>query len=628
MISLQMVNAKKDKLEHANSKDRLKPADLLRFAIWFGILSGLAEVVLPQLNELRGGRVVFLRIHRVWMSPSVNLVIFGILGLIILPFLLHLSRSTAVLIVFIILSSLFFLNVLLLNFTLLSRIHFTAKVILAIGLSIAMQRLIAWSRINFEKVVRCTTVPLLLLVLILTMIAGGWQCFLHFQEWGTVADLPDPPESAPNILLIVLDTVRAESTSLYGYDRETTPFLKSFAKEGILFQNAIASSSWTLPSYASLYTGRFLHETGVNFNTPLDSTYPTISEILRKRGFATAGFVANTGYCSAKRGIARGFIHYEDKVTFIGRLGYSSSLIRFALSRNSFRQLIGYHDWLGRKRANRITDDFLRWLHRIQNKHKFFASLNYFDAHQPYLPPLEFKEMFGTTDYLISYLTRYSGGEHCSPRNTSSKEIQSMHNAYDGAIAYIDSELDRLFSELRRRDILDRTFVIIASDHGEEFGEHDTFGHGNDLHIQSIHVPLILRLPHIIPSAVKVKESINLRDIPATIVDLLDLPDDGHFPGQSLLRYCDNSHSEETKNNEYILSETNYAPFKPEWIPVHKGPMKSLITGNMHYIRNGDGSEEVYNLCSDPIELNDLIHMPQGVEAAKHARLILQQIIP
>jgi arylsulfatase A-like enzyme len=597
--------------------------DMLYFVIWFGVLSGLAEVALPQMNELIGGRAVFLRCHTIWMSPLANVAVLGIVSLIALPLLLRLSRPMGVRIAFIVLASVVFLNVLVLEFARLSRINFAAKVILAVGLAIALQRLIARWTFGFERFIRRTTIGLVLLVLVLTVAMSGQR---HFQERKIVAGLPDSPPSVPNILLIVLDTVRSESMSLYGYERLTTPYLKDLAEKGTVFQNAIATSSWTLPTHASLFTGRFNYENLTSFYDPLDTTFPTLAEVLTSKGYVTGGFVANNAYCRVEHGIARGFSHYEDYVASVRELARSSSLIRFALGVSGnpkwIRRFFGYYEWLDCKPAPRITNDFLRWVEHVPSGRPFFAFLNYFDAHSPYLLPEGFTYRFGPTNQLNRFLAR-SGRERAFASNP---EVESVRNAYDECIAYLDDNLKMLFGELKHRGIFDRTLLIIVSDHGEEFMEHNTIGHANDLHIQSIRVPLILRLPDIVPYDVTVQEPVTLRDIPATVIDILGLPDDELFPGRSLSRYWIESKREEMENNELVLSEVQQQSWKIG-TNVEKGEMKSLIVGNMHYIRNGDGSEEVYDLHDDPVERNDLIQTPRGSETAAKARNIIEEIL-
>ena len=151
---------------------------------------------------------------------------------------------------------------------------------------------------------------LLALVLVVAglVFGGDW-----LKEWRE-ARRPLPPADSPNVLLIVLDTVRADHLSLYGYQRATTPTLERLAKRAIRFDEARATAPWTLASHASMFTGRLPHELAVKWQTPLRTGFPTLAEYLGSQGYATAGFVANTEYCSYDTGLDRGFTHYEDYV--------------------------------------------------------------------------------------------------------------------------------------------------------------------------------------------------------------------------------------------------------------------------------------------------------------------------
>ncbi|MHC4168725.1 MAG: sulfatase [Planctomycetota bacterium] len=600
---------------------RFGPRDMLYFVIWFGMLSGLAEVVLPQMNECIGGRPVHLRPHVLWVSPLANVIVLSIVSLAVLPLLRRLSRPTAIRIAFALLASTVFLNLLVLEFSRLYRIHFAAKMVLAAGLAVALQGVFGRWALGFERFLRRTTIAVVLLVLVLAAAADGWR---RFQEHKIIATLPESRQSAPNVLLIVLDTVRAESMSLYGYERPTTPFLENLAKQGVLFEWAIAPCSWTLPTHASFFTGRFQSETGTNWTIPLGPKYPTLAEVLTDNGYVTGAFVANTLACRVEHGIARGFARYKDYALSPGEFARGSALIRCTFAATWVRRLLGYYEKLDRVPAHRVTSDFLGWVDRVPRERPFFAFLNYFDAHQPYLPPANFAEKFGSTDQLDSFLARYIIDDPCIPTNTTIEEIESMRNAYDGAIAYIDQNMERLFGELEKRDILDNTIVIVVSDHGEEFGEHGSFGHGTELYTQSIRVPLILRYPGLVPSDVIVQEPVTLRDVPATILSLLGLPNHEIFPGKSLERCWPEPGVTKPPYLDPVLSEL----YGVSWNiskPRGKEDMLSLVTGQMHYISNGDGSEEVYDLHNDPAESNDISKTPRGGNAAAQAKDILKQ---
>ncbi len=159
---------------------------------------------------------------------------------------------------------------------------------------------------------------LLIVVLVLAISVFGRDWLKERRE----SSRPPPGSDAPNVLLIVLDTVRADRLSLYGYERSTTPNLKRLARQGIRFDAVRATAPWTLPSHASFFTGRWPHELGTRWGTPLDEAFPTLAEYLGANGYATAGFIGNRFLCSYETGLDRGFTHYEDYV--LGRFGLFS----------------------------------------------------------------------------------------------------------------------------------------------------------------------------------------------------------------------------------------------------------------------------------------------------------------
>ena len=226
-----------------------------------------------------------------------------------------------------------------------------------------------------------------------------------------------PPNHSPNILLIVLDTVRADRLSLCGYERPTSPNLERLSKRGIRFDNARATAPWTLASHASMFTGHWPHDIGARWQTPLRGNLPTLAEYVGAHGYATAGFVANLVYCSRDSGLARGFTHYEDYV--LERLApLRTSIVveqlttMIAQTINVFN-IVALHPlrelvirWFAinqRKDAATINRAFLAWLtDRPQPDRPFFAFLNILDAHYPYkLPdgaPHRFLTYSATTD--------------------------------------------------------------------------------------------------------------------------------------------------------------------------------------------------------------------------------------
>lgn len=407
--------------------------------------------------------------------------------------------------------------------------------------------------------------------------------------------LPD----APNVLFIVLDTVRAKSMSLYGYPRPTTPNLEALAASGVLFMNAFAPAPWTLPSHASMFTGQFPHRLNVDWTIPLDTTFPTLAEVLASQGYQTAGFIANTEYCSSEFGLNRGFSHYEDYPINLEGILTSPSLVKFFAK--ELRKSFGNNQLIGRKSAERINQDFLSWLSKQHGDRPFFAFLNYYDAHDPYISPREFA---------LKFSAQASKGVLDDKKGRLSKqEIKQLNDAYDGSLGYLDHYIGQLIKELSNKDLLKNTLVIIVSDHGEQFGEHGLVSHANSLYMPVLHVPLIVFWQDQIPAGFQVREPVNLRNIAATIADLTGIGDSRIFPGQSLAANWSNP-SSSILIDEPVLSEVTQGIRLPDWYPNANGPLKSLVTGGIHYIfTEAGGQEELYDLEKDPEEQNNLANL-------------------
>jgi arylsulfatase A-like enzyme len=252
-----------------------------------------------------------------------------------------------------------------------------------------------------------------------------------------------------------------------------------------------------------------------------------------------------------------------------------------------------------------VNRAFLAWLGRRPERGRpFFAFLNYNDAHSPYEVPDGSTPGFGLRP--ASTLDRQT----LVLWNTLDKAKLSYHDVrmavdiYDDCIHYLDQRLGMLLHELSHRGVIDNTLVIITSDHGEHLGDHLLFFHGCSLYRQLVQVPLVIIESKTVPSKHVIAEPVSLCDIPATVVDLLGLAQDAPFPGRSLARFWDRPEQSALPPAEPLLMETG----KPELLvnqgrePAAKGPMKSLIARGMHYIRTGDGLEELYMLSADPEE--------------------------
>jgi arylsulfatase A-like enzyme len=406
-------------------------------------------------------------------------------------------------------------------------------------------------------------------------------------------ELPQSAQQSPNILLIVLDTVRTKSLGLYGYSRETSPNLELLSKQGVFFKRAYSSSPWTLPSHAGMFTGHYPNEVTADWRTPLDASFPTLAEVLQEQGYQTAGFVGNNAYCITEYGLHRGFEHYEDFRKSPGQIALGSSIVRTATEVLDLREKISTYNNFGRKSAEQLNHDFLSWLGKRDLTHPFFAFLNYYDAHDPYLPPRDYAMKIAQRDVRGYY-------NESKPKKLTSDEILTFKDAYEASIAYLDDQIGRLFSQLTTSGNLNNTLVIIVSDHGEQFGEHGLIFHGNSLYHLLLHVPLILIHPSLLPEGKIIEQPVSLVNIPNTILDLIGKKSDSIFPGKSLTQYWQGfSKTEVIHSNVKISWDMNN-------IPMVKGWKYSKILENWHYILNADLSEELYLVNEDPDELMNL----------------------
>ncbi len=343
-------------------------------------------------------------------------------------------------------------------------------------------------------------------------------------------------------------------------------------------------------------------------------------------GYDTAGFVANLDYLGRETGVARGFAHFDDypltlREVFTRYVGLGRKLDTLSLAmlvdwlrgnRGSARPLLP----ISREHARRAPDidrAFLDWhAWQRQRDRPFFAFLNYNDAHTPYEVPDDSAQSFGIRpeswhDRVL--LHKWIASDR--PK-VSLREIQMANDIYDECIAYLDRHLGLLLDELGRRGALDDTVVIVTSDHGEHLGDHLLFFHGCSLYRQLVEVPLVVAGPIRVPAGTKIDEPVSLRDLPATVLDWSGLDGDHSFPGRSLTRFWAGRDGAPRPTFEPLLMEME----RPALLtnqgrePVAKGPMKSLVAGGMHYIRTGDGGEELYALDVDPEEKNNVAGLP------------------
>ena len=345
-------------------------------------------------------------------------------------------------------------------------------------------------------------------------VINGVAAIALLALWWAAVRVPAPT----GIVVITLDTTRADRLSPYGYMNVSLPHLERLAREGVIFDQAISVAPLTLPAHTSLFTGLVPPNHGVrdNADTPLSESYTTLAEVLLARGFRTGAFVGSV-VLDPDRGLTQGFEQYRG-VDEAGR-GTAS----------------------GRQRpADSVMDDAIRWLDTIQGS-RFFLWTHLYDAHRPYDPPEPYRSVYG-------------------------------HNLYVGEIAFTDSQIGRLLEALEQRNLLAHTVVVVTADHGESLGNHGERDHGVFVYEDVVRVPLIVRAPGLQPF--RVGEVVRLTDVMPTILESLGVPSPP-VDGVSLVDLMAGRRSE---LNLEAYSESLY-PERLGWSPLRalrSGPLKLI----------------------------------------------------
>jgi arylsulfatase A-like enzyme len=328
-----------------------------------------------------------------------------------------------------------------------------------------------------------------------------------------------PPEGAPNLLIIVIDTVRADHLNLHGYGRETVPALARFAREGVLFERAISPATFTLPAHASMFTGLYPSAHGAHHEgNHLAASNTTLAEILYERGWNTVGFNANP-FITASNGMAQGFERLDPSWLMM------TAPPRFLGYRVAARLGLIFPD----HGAAEVTEGWTKWVAEIwDGERPFFAFLNYIESHFPYnvLPPEE-RDRFvpeGTDEDAMRRSSDAVIGAQLFGDPVSEENRSLVRDLYDAGIRYEDTMVERALDALRQRDALDRTVVIVVSDHGELFGELGLYGHLVSMSECLLHVPLIIRYPPRVPAGQRLQTPVSTTGVFSTALDLLGIP--------------------------------------------------------------------------------------------------------
>jgi len=422
----------------------------------------------------------------------------------------------------------------------------------------------------------------------------------------------------PNIIWIVLDTARRDRLSVYGYQRQTTPNLEAFAKEAVVFNRAISAAPWTVPSHASMFTGMYpskhgAYHSGNKYCDPLSGANLTIAEILSAVGYNTVGIAANNAGLSIGFGLHQGFEMYFEAMPASRSLLWGKLIESLP---DDFRNNDLRHNELRLSaELNQMVD---RWLDE-HSANPFFLFINYMEPHGGYGHiPQPYDTLFGFRRELHDQLFA-----DFDPVKVVKKEVAvtpAQHRFFDAytdrKLVYLDHYIGKFFDDLKARQLYDESMIIVVSDHGNLDGEHFSFGHNTELYNILINVPLLIKYPKSMQRTGVVERYVSTIDLMPEVLTICGFPVPEEVQGRPLDEVNHEILAElfEQKNNAHakLYPERYYRDLKAIY---------SNDAENLKYIQSSNGNSELYDLNTDPEEMNNIIAQRPDAAAALDARL-------
>lgn len=406
--------------------------------------------------------------------------------------------------------------------------------------------------------------------------------------------LPRNESVATPVFVLLIDALRADRLSVYGNVNPTTPEIDRFARDGIVFDQAIAQSTFTKTSVASLFTGRNPFEHGVYWGSSrehagqvssdlLPEEETTLAEALRAKGYLTTAWIQNS-HLRSFMGFAQGFIDYRDQIGG----------------------------------AARIHRQLLPWLAGPGRRYGFFSYVHYIDLHDPYAPPPPFDRMFGGDPSVYDGIDLSEWGAHLErvrrgEVRLSAEDIRKLYGLYDGQLHAVDREIGRLFATLREQGLYDRSLIVVLADHGDGFGEHGFIAHSTTPYDELLHVPLIVKLPGGRHAGTRVAQQVRLIDIFPTLLDVLGSRVQADVSGCSLLPLLEPDRPPRPPGCDEALAEI---------AEEGAAPTVAVRTGRYKYIYFERKPGELYDLLTDPGETKNLAsELPDVVEPLRQRAL-------
>ena len=414
------------------------------------------------------------------------------------------------------------------------------------------------------------------------------QALVAAVALAALACRPAPQQRRPNVIVYLVDTLRADHLGCYGGRRGTSPRIDGFAARSALFERAVAQSSWTRPAVASILTGLEPHRHGAEQRLEgLAASFDTLPEILRRAHYETAAFVSSA-VITAKFGFGQGFDTFEQRV------------------KEDIEPEQPTSAW--------VNAQALRWLDQRDRGRPFFLFLHTLDPHIPYTPAEAFRRRLapdadpraGAVENVVALR------DHLRP--TTARDEKELPELYDAEIAGNDAAFGRLLAELEARDLDEPLLLVFLSDHGEELFDHGGWEHGATLYQELVHVPLLLKLPRGVGAGRRIEETVRQIDVLPTVLDALSLAIPGDLQGRSLL--------------PLLQDQARRAPAAFSSLDLDGRRIESVVLGSrklVHTLAHDRRTVgfELYDLASDPGERRDL--SPSAPAAVRGLSWLIEQ---
>lgn len=414
---------------------------------------------------------------------------------------------------------------------------------------------------------------------VLPLALAGLVAVLQIAPFAPGRLFPRPP----NVIVLLIDCLRADHLGCYGYGRETSPALDRFAHDAVRFADAVSQSTYTKTSIASLFTSKNPSSHGVYRGSDHDTAervvsdvlgqeHLTLAEILRANGLLTGAWL-DQGQLRAYMGFDQGFLVFHNQSEPI----------------------------------ERIHQRFTGWLERLGRGTPYFAYLHYLDLHDPYVPEGRYATMFGEpsdlhtrVDFSVTSWGTFHREVRSGQRPIDARDVERLENSYDGLIRTVDDAIGALFERLERTGAYDDSLIIVTSDHGDGFLEHGFLAHSAAPYEELVHVPLLVKLPRARFTGQVVEEQVRLIDVLPTVLDVLDVPAPDGLEGTSLLPLLDPERRDGPRPTRPPYAVSEIAEDLSE-------PCVSIRTGDLKYLYfPAQERGELYDLRQDPGERHDV----------------------